>query len=152
MRFFKLPTVLGLATLLLVSWTSCESVRVRGASNHHKEAGNTINPKPKKNRGNAVINTKGFLVTPDARLTSWLDQRFQVKYISMTPQLIFDQVPLNEIKYETHNLPVDSLPFDYQSKNISRRELLKKISNFWKLDMTLVTGSDGAPVAVRVSG
>ncbi len=143
MRYCRCLRALGLAVLLCVSWTSCETVN---------QDGNTINPNPSNKNNKGAINTTGFLVTKDPRLGGWLDGRFEVKYLSMTPQLIFDQVPLNEIKYETTNLPVDALPFNFQSKSISRRELLKKIANFWHLDMSLIIGADGVPRAVKVSG
>ncbi len=141
MRNLRCLRVLGLAVFLCVF--SCETPPKKG---------NTINPNPTGKNNKGAINTHGFLVTKDARLGTWLDERFEVKYLSMTPQLIFDQVPLNQIKYQTSNLPVDALPFNFQSKSVSRRELLKKIANFWNLDMSLVIGSDGLPSAVRVSG
>ena len=49
-----------------------------------------------------TTNTAGFLQTDYKPIMKWLDdERFEVDYKHMTPQLIFDQVPLNDIYYET---------------------------------------------------
>ena len=96
--------------------------------------------------------TAGFLVTDYAPLAKWLDERFEVDYKHMTPQLIFDQVPLNDIFYETSNLPASSSPFNYSSKDVSRRELLKRIANHWNLKMSLSMDAAGKPSAVKVEG
>lgn len=95
---------------------------------------------------------EGFLVTNYASLSKWLDERFEVDYKHMTPQLIFDQVPLNDIFYQTSNLPTSAPPFNYSSKDISRRELLKRIATHWKLDMSFVMDANGNPSAVKVVG
>ncbi|HRQ89142.1 MAG TPA: hypothetical protein PLA50_10105 [Bacteroidia bacterium] len=103
--------------------------------------------------GNAgSTSTEGFLVTKYAPLSKWLDERFDVDYKHMTPQLIFDQVPLNDIFYETSNLPTNAPPFNFASSDVSRRELLKRISNHWKLKMSLSLDAAGNPKAVRVEG
>jgi len=97
------------------------------------------------------LGTSGFLVTDYEPLKRWLDERFEVDYKHMTPQLIFDQLPLNDIFYETSNLP-SGPPLNLQSNDISRRELLKKIANHWNLKMSLVTDETGTPTAVKVQG
>jgi hypothetical protein len=94
----------------------------------------------------------GFLVTDYAPLAKWLDERFEVDYKHMTPQLIFDQVPLNDIYYETSNLPSNVAPFNFSNKDISRRELLKRISHHWNLKMSFATDASGKPSAVKVEG
>ena len=70
----------------------------------------------------------------------------------MTPQLIFDQVPLNDIFYETSKLPTNAPPFNFASKDISRRELLKRVSSHWNLKMSLSADAGGTPTAVKVEG
>ncbi len=98
------------------------------------------------------VSTNGFLATNYTPLAKWLDERFEVDYKHMTPALIFDQVPLNDIYYQTSNLPANGAPFNFSSKDISRRELLKRISNHWNLKMSLVTDASGNPSAVKVEG
>jgi hypothetical protein len=98
------------------------------------------------------LSTAGFLATNYAPLAKWLDERFEVDYKHMTPALIFDQVPLNDIYYQTSNLPANGAPFNFSSKDISRRELLKRIANHWNLKMSLVTDASGNPSAVKVEG
>ena len=147
MRFCRCLIAVNLAMFLALSATSCETVKVRGAKKD-----NTISPTPANGGTRGPIVTHGFLDTEDARLKDWLSKEFDVKYVSMTPQLIFEQVPLSEIKYKTNNLPIDALPLNFQSKNISRRGILKKIANFWNLDMTFVTSAEGKPVAIKVTG
>jgi len=99
-----------------------------------------------------ALNTAGFLATNYAPLTKWLDERFEVDYKHMTPALIFDQVPLNDIYYQTSNLPANGAPFNFSSKDISRRELLKRIATHWNLKMSLVADASGNPSAVKVEG
>jgi hypothetical protein len=97
--------------------------------------------------------TAGFLQTDYKPLMKWLDdERFEVDYKHMTPQLIFDQVPLNDIFYETSNLPTSAPPFNFAQTNISRRELLKRIASHWKLKMSFATDAAGKPTAVKVEG
>lgn len=97
--------------------------------------------------------TAGFLQTDYKPLMKWLDdERFEVDYKHMTPQLIFDQVPLNDIFYETSNLPTAAPPFNFTQANISRRELLRRIANHWKLKMSFATDASGKPTAVKVEG
>lgn len=91
-----------------------------------------------------------FLATDYEPLDKWLNERFEIDYKQMTPTLIFDQVPLNDIFYETLALPDKPPAFRLQSSDISRRELLKKIADFWQLDMSIITDDSGNPTAVRV--
>jgi hypothetical protein len=100
-----------------------------------------------------AASTAGFLQTDYKPLVKWLDdERFEVDYKHMTPKLIFDQVPLNDIFYETSNLPTAAPAFNFAQKNISRRELLKRIANHWKLKMSFATDAAGKPTAVKVEG
>ncbi|MDF1656314.1 MAG: hypothetical protein P1U58_01810 [Verrucomicrobiales bacterium] len=107
---------------------------------------------PSQTTDNGPINTVGFLKTDYDPLNKWLDERFEVDYKHMTPALIFDQVPLNDIFYETSNLPSGAPAFNFSSSDVSRRELLKKISSHWKLKMSFSTDESGTPTAVRVEG
>ena len=100
-----------------------------------------------------ALSTAGFLQTNYKPIVKWLDdERFEVDYKHMTPQLIFDQVPLNDIFYETSNLPTSAPPFNFAQKNISRRELLKRIASHWKLKMSFAVDASGNPTAVKVEG
>ncbi len=99
------------------------------------------------------VNTAGFLSTVYKPLLKWLDdERFEVDYKHMTPQLIFDQVPLNDIFYETSNLPTKAAPFNFTQASVSRRELLKRIADHWKLKMSFSVDASGKPTAVKVEG
>ncbi len=112
----------------------------------------TIPPTPDGSAGAGSVSAIGFLSGGGPQLNQWLDARFEVKYMAMTPQKVFNMQPLDDIKYELVNLPEEAAPFNYESGNISRREVLKKVSDFWNLDMTFVVGADGMPTAIRVSG
>ncbi|NNE92624.1 MAG: hypothetical protein HKN23_13335 [Verrucomicrobiales bacterium] len=93
-----------------------------------------------------------FLATDYEPLDNWLEERFEVKYKNMTPQLIFNQVPINDIHYDTSDLPEGAPTFNFESDNISRREVLQKISDFWGLRMSIQNGPDGNPSSVVVKG
>lgn len=120
--------------------------------------------KPKKDGGgeviaptevpadNGPINAAGFLTTDYAPLNKWLDEAFEVDYKHMTPQLIFDQVPLNDIFYETSNLPAGAPSFNFSSSKVTRRQLLKKISQHWNMKMSFTKDASGKPTAVKVEG
>lgn len=99
----------------------------------------------------SVPNVSGFLESEHGPLSNWMNERFEVRYRAITPEMIFEQVPLNDIHYNTENLPTNVPNFDYESENISRKELLKKIAEFWDLEMEYEMGDDG-PIAVNVSG
>lgn len=100
----------------------------------------------------ASVGGGSFLATKDPELSKWFDGRFAIDYKHMTPQLIFNQVPLNDIYYETSNLPTSAPTFTFSSEGISRRELLHRIAEHWKLKMSLATDQAGTPIAVRVEG
>lgn len=93
-----------------------------------------------------------FLVTDYPPLSKWFDDNFEVEYTEMSPQQIFDQVPLNDIRYETSNLPTEAPRFSLSSEKISRRELLLQIADFWNLRMSLLLDENGNPNAVKVEG
>ncbi|MEM7699016.1 MAG: hypothetical protein AAF236_11485 [Verrucomicrobiota bacterium] len=96
--------------------------------------------------------TGPFLATTHEPLEKWLTERFKVKYVAMTPDLIFDQVPLADINYETSNLPTNAVPLDFAAEEISRRDLLRKVAQHWNLRMSFILDSNGEPSAVRVEG
>lgn len=98
-----------------------------------------------------MIIPSGFLRTDYAPLTRWMDERFEVEYRNMTPELIFDQAPIADIRYDTRNLPNDAPLFHLTSNSISRREILYKVSEFWDLDMSIEAEGD-TPSYVLVSG
>ncbi len=139
-RVSLLSTVFVVLTLGLIS---CDSTG-------GKKAGKKIEPTPTGNSGSEVGG--GFLKTDYEPLLKWLDERFEVKYVAMTPQAVFDQVPLRDIRYETTNLPQNGAPLNFEAPDISRRDLLKKIANHWKLKMSLIESAEGKPSAVRVEG
>lgn len=93
-----------------------------------------------------------FLQSEYEPLQNWMNETFEVKYRAMTPSLMFDQVPLNDIHFKTADLEgmseVES--FTFESEKISRRELLKEIADYWDLDMKYEIGEDGNPIAVVV--
>lgn len=93
-----------------------------------------------------------FLETDYEPLAIWFDERFEVKFRAMSPALIFDQLPLSEIFYQTSNLPLGEPSFNFESKDISRRELLQAIAGYWGLSMSFSFDDDGAPNAVVVEG
>ncbi len=102
--------------------------------------------------GDGSLDTTGFLATDFDPLNKWLDERFEVDYKHMTPELIFDQVPLNDIFYQTSGMPQNAPPFNFSSKDISRRELLLRVAQHWKLKMSLAEDSSGTPTSVVVKG
>ena len=93
-----------------------------------------------------------FLATDFAALDEWMNTRFIIEYRRQTPDRIFNEVPLDDIKYNTSNLPVNAPKFDFDSESVSRRELLKAIADHWDLSMEYEIGEDGTPSAVNVSG
>lgn len=93
-----------------------------------------------------------FLESDFEPLNKWLNERFEVSYKHMTLDLIFDQVPLNDIFYEVLVIPGNADEFSLESSDISRRELLEKIARHWDLEMSYVIDDSGTPTAVRVVG
>jgi len=130
--------VIGSACLCL-SIVSCETTGNRGGGEERRAA-------------RAGGDASGFLRTDYEPLNKWLDERFNVDYKHMTPELIFDQVPLNDIFYETVNLPSDAPAFNYSNPDVSRRELLREVARHWNLKMSLVQDESGTPTAVKVEG
>ncbi|NRB76435.1 MAG: hypothetical protein HRU46_18900 [Verrucomicrobiales bacterium] len=102
--------------------------------------------------GDGEMDTTDFLVTDFDPLNKWLDEEFEVHYKHMTPELIFDQDPLNSIFYQTEKLPTNAEPFNFSSSGVTRRELLKRISSHWKLKMSIVEDANGNPTSVLVQG
>ena len=136
------PWLFTFLVLAGIGITSCETAG--------KKDGDVINPGQMSDSG--PINAAGFLKTDFDPLNKWLDERFEVDYKHMTPNLIFDQVTLNDIFYETSNLPMSAPAFNFTSNDVSRRELLKKISSHWGLKMSFSSDASGTPTAVRVEG
>lgn len=126
------------------------SVGFSGCETNNKPDGEVIPPSEVGQNG--PINALGFLKTDYEPLNKWLDERFEVDYKHMTPSLIFDQVPLSDIFYETSNLPTNAPAFNFSSGDVSRRELLKKIATHWRLKMSFTTDAEGTPTAVKVEG
>lgn len=94
-----------------------------------------------------------FLYTDFPALNNWLDdERFRVEYRNLTPSLVFEQKPINQINYEMENMPPDTVLFDLKSPNMSRREILYRIAEKWGLEMSIALDSEGRPEIVRVIG
>lgn len=139
-RFGSLFAVLSLLSTLLVSCAG-------GGKTSGSPGGSTGTPVGTPNHSGP-----GFLATNYAPLAKWLDEAFDVDYKHMTPQVVFNQVPLNDIYYETSNLPTTAPPFNFASPSITRRDLLRKIAQHWNLRMSLVSDASGNPRAVKVEG
>ena len=93
----------------------------------------------------------GFLATSYGPLASWFDERFEVEYRNMTPALIFEQDPISDIRYDVSAMPANPPLFELQNSNISRREILYRVAQFWNLTMT-IEEVDGKPSIVSVRG
>jgi len=93
----------------------------------------------------------GFLVTNYAPLEQWMDERFKVRYENMPLNMVFEQQPIADIRYKLENLPPSTPVFNLVSSSISRREILKEISDFFTVDMT-VEMINGQPSHVVVRG
>jgi hypothetical protein len=93
-----------------------------------------------------------FLETNYPALQAWLEERFEVEYRNLTPETIFNQKPLSDIKYETSALPTGVPLFHLKSSNLSRREILYKVATFWDLDMSILNDANGTPSSVKVTG
>lgn len=93
----------------------------------------------------------GFLQTSDEPLRRWLGERFEVEYRNMTPDLIFDQPPINQIKFELGRMPANPRLFHLKDPSLSRRQILHQISEYWGLDMRIEYDHSGKPTIVRVS-
>ena len=143
----NIRTIIAIFCLIPFSaslFSGCKSTNQAGSA--------TVDPNSATVGDNSTPNVAGFLQTDYKMLDDWMNEPFQVTYRAMTPQLIFDQVPLNDIHYQTSNLPENVPPFNFESPRITRRELLKRIADFWNLRMSYINGDDGNPSAVAVSG
>jgi len=93
----------------------------------------------------------GFLRTNYEPLEQWMDERFRVRYENMPLEMVFEQKPIADIRYQLRNVPSDAPLFYLVSSSISRRELLKEIAQFYNLNMR-VEMVNGEPGYVVVSG
>ena len=101
--------------------------------------------------GEGDVQTEDFLATDYAPLSKWFDEEFEVSYKHMTPNLVFDQVPLNDIFYQFEFKQRKWEPFSLMDSDISRRELLRKIAEFYEFDMSVKLSAGGEPEAVIVA-
>lgn len=92
-----------------------------------------------------------FLHSGYAPLDSWMDERFKVRYENMPLDMVFDQKPVSDIRYQKVNLPTNAPLFYLVNANISRREILKQVADFYKLNMNIEM-VEGKPSYVVVSG
>ena len=69
----------------------------------------------------------------------------------MPLQLVFDQVPLNDMFYQFEFKQRKWEPFSLADSDISRRELLRKIAEFYEFDMSVKLSAGGEPEAVIVA-
>ncbi len=93
----------------------------------------------------------GFLATGYEPLERWMDERFKVRYENMPLAKVFEQQPIADIRYQMESLPQNATVFHLVSSSISRREILKEISDFFGLDM-FVEMVAGQPSHVLVRG
>lgn len=93
----------------------------------------------------------GFLATGYQPLETWMDERFRVRYENMPLNMVFEQKPISDIRYQLQSLPSNAPLFFLVSPSISRRELLKEISKFYNLEMR-VEIVNGQPGFVVVTG
>jgi len=91
----------------------------------------------------------GFLATGYEPLERWMDERFKVRYENMPLNMVFDQQPIADIRYQLENLPPSGPAFHLVSSSISRREILKEVADFFSLDMA-VEMVNGQPSHVQV--
>jgi hypothetical protein len=109
---------------------------------------------PAAQRGEVTVtpgSAAGFLATGYQPLETWMDERYKVRYENMPLNLVFEQKPISDIRYQLQNLPANAPLFFLISPSISRRELLKEISKFYSLDMR-VEMVNGQPGYVIVTG
>lgn len=108
-------------------------------------------PSAVRNALNEALQGDNFLATDYQPLSLWFDEKFEVRYRHLTPEIVFDQVPLNDIHYEIESLPENASGFSFESPAVSRRDLLEKIAQHWNLELSLSISEDGNPSAVKVS-
>ncbi|MCF6311943.1 MAG: hypothetical protein L3J39_05790 [Verrucomicrobiales bacterium] len=92
-----------------------------------------------------------FLKSDHAPLNTWLDESFEVEYRKMTLDLIFEQQPIADIRYEFRHVEKESPLFSLKAADISRRDILRKIALFYHLRMS-VAQINGKPAYVLVEG
>ncbi len=110
----------------------------------------TAVPDAYKRPANRRISDSTFLATNNESLKNWLTQRFEVDYAGMTPNIIFDQVPFNDIYFTFNKPPRGSKHFTFASNDISRKELLRRIAQYWDLEMDFSYDDSGNPTSVNV--
>lgn len=140
MKFTPLAALLAIGALVSVG---CEST----GSDESSTASGDVLP-PGAAAGSGAI---GFLVTNYPPLEQWMDERFKIRYENMPLSMVFDQQPISEIRYKLENLPPNAPVLNLVSSSISRREILKEISDFFQVDMTVEMVS-GQPSQVIVRG
>ncbi len=92
-----------------------------------------------------------FLKSSHGPLNAWLDETFEVEYRKMTLDLVFEQQPISDIRYEFRHIARESPLFSLNSPDISRRDILRKIAVFYHLRMS-VAQINGKPAYVLVEG
>ena len=92
-----------------------------------------------------------FLKSDYAPLNVWLDEQFEMEYRKMTLDIVFEQQPISDIRYEFRHVAKESPLFSLKSSNISRREILRQIALFYNLKMS-VAEINGRPAYVLVVG
>ena len=147
MKAYKIIIHSLFLTVIAIGLSACKATNQAGSA--VVDPGGSTAPSP---TGASESPNAGFLETDYELLANWLSERFEVKYRAMTPELIFDQVPLNDIHYNTSSLPTSAPAFDFESDNVSRRELLQQIATHWNLKMDFSNDAEGNPTAVNVSG
>ena len=138
---------LTLALLLSGVLSSCQTDGNRGGPYRNAGASGAARGEVTVTPGSAA----GFLTTGYQPLETWMDERYKVRYENMPLNLVFEQKPISDIRYQLQNLPGNAPLFFLVSPSISRRELLKEISKFYGLDMR-VEMVNGQPGYVIVSG
>lgn len=130
--------------------SACKTGSSGGPYRNGAGYGNPATP----NRGETTFtpgSASGFLSTGYQPLETWMDERFRVRYENMPLNMVFEQKPISDIRYQLQGLPGNAPLFFLISPSISRRELLKEISRFYGLDMR-VEMVNGQPGYVIVTG
>jgi hypothetical protein len=141
----KATPLAGLLAIISLVGVGCESTGSAGLSSTSGDLQPT---------GAAAVQNAGaigFLVTNYPPLEQWMDERFKVRYENMPLGMVFEQQPISDIRYKMENLPQNTSVLNLVSSSISRREILKEISDFFNVDMT-VEMVNGQPSHVIVRG
>lgn len=83
----------------------------------------------------------GFLKNNQARLNEFLDSPKSVEWRYMRLPGLFDYSPVNKLNYEFESLPQTDEMFELQDENITPRELLRKVAEFYDLEMSVEPGN-----------